>query len=213
VDGEGGGAGAAVDAADGDDEAARAGSGAGLAGGGHPGELAGQVGGPIRPGQQAAGAGDERRLDVGRVVVVADGDQRDRAVRRQVGEGGAGDQGDRRAGGDGGGQAGGAGIGQEGLPAGGLDGVPQGIGGAGVVVGDDDHRRDRRDGFEGHGHPPGAWNVGSADRGDGPRRSGAGKDGRAPDPVEDAPARMCITSAHARQDPAGVDGRFRELPR
>ena len=200
VDGDRGGAGAALDPAGGDDQAAVAGGGAGVAGDGDAGQLAGEVGDPVGPGEQAAGAGAEGGPDVGWAVVVADGDDRGAAVRRQVAERGAADQGDRRAGDQGGAQAGGTGVGHHDLPAGrGLDGVPQGVGGSRIVVGDDDQRGHRRNGFEGHGHPPGARGVWAQRAGwRCSARPGAGKNGRAAGPVEDAPARMCITPASAR---------------
>jgi len=133
--GDGGRAGAALDTAGGDDQGAVAAGGAGSGGGGDPGELARQVGGAVGPGEQAAGAGGHGRPDVGRAVVVADGDQRGPAVGWKVGQDGAPDQGDRRVGGEGGGQAGDAGGGHQHLPAGrGLDGVPQGVGRGRVVV-------------------------------------------------------------------------------
>jgi hypothetical protein len=196
VHGDGGGAGAALDAAGGDDQAGQATGGVRQVEGDEPGELAGQVGDPVGPGEQAAGTGGERGPDVGRAVVVADGDERDPAAAGQVGQGGAADQGDRRAAGQGGGETGVAGIGHEDLPAGrGLDGMPQGVGGAGIVVGDEDQRGHRWDGCDGHGHPPGALWGGLS----GPvgvlGRSGAGKDGRAAPGVEATSARMCITLA------------------
>jgi hypothetical protein len=165
VHGDGGGAGAALDAAGGDDQPEEATAGTRPVQGAEPGQLAWQVGDPVGPGEQAAGTRGERGPDVGRAAVVADGDQRGPAVAGQVGEGRAADQGDRRAAGQGGGQTGGAGVGHEDLPAGrALDRVPKGVGGAGVVVGDDDQWGRRRNGCEGHGHPPGASRVGSADR-------------------------------------------------
>jgi hypothetical protein len=141
-----------MDAAGGDDQAGEAVGGAGPTGGGDPGELARQVGGPVGPGEQAAGSYGERGPDVARAVVVADGDDRCPAVGGQVGEGVAADQGDRRPGGQRGGNAGGARVGREDLPAGrGLDRVAQRIGGTGVVVDDDHQREHRRNGCEGHG--------------------------------------------------------------
>jgi hypothetical protein len=192
VDRDGGGAGAALDPAGGDDQGAAAGSGR-LGGAGRPGELAGEVGGAVGPGEQAAGAGLEGGPQVGGPVVVADGEQRDAAAGGEVGEHRAADQGDRRAGGERGGEAGRPGLGDGDAPAGGgLDGVAQGVGGAGVVVGDDDQRQRRWDGFEGHGHPPGGVVVGG-------RR---GKDGRAPRAGEGAGGRMCITKGPPRPEMA-----------
>jgi hypothetical protein len=102
----------------------------------------------------------EGRAQVGGPLVVADGEQRDAAAGGEVGEQAAADQGDRRAGGERSGEAGRAGLRDGGPEAGGgLDGVAQGVGGAGVVVGDDDQRHGRGDGFEGHGHPPGGVMV------------------------------------------------------
>jgi hypothetical protein len=119
-----------------------AGGGAGLADQGDPRQLSREVGNSVGPGEQAAGAGGEGGSDVGWAVVVADGDDRGPAVRGQAGQRDAADQGDRRPGRQSGGQAGRAGIRHHHLPAGrGLGRVPEGIGGSGVVVGDDDQRR------------------------------------------------------------------------
>jgi hypothetical protein len=199
VDGDRGGAGAALDAAGGDDQAGMASDGVGLAGTGDPLQLSREVGGAVGPGEQAAGTGGEGGSDVGWAVVVADGDDRDPAVKWQAGQGGAADQGDRRAGHQRGLEAGWAGIGHHHLPAaGGLDRMPQGVGGSRVVVGDDDQRGQRRNGLEGHGassRVPGVW---VRDLAAALGRSGAGNNGRATGRVEDAPARMCITPAGAR---------------
>ena len=201
MDGDRGGTGATLDAPGGDDEAGGPGARSWLTGEGDPFELSEEIGGPVGPGEQAAGAGGEGGSDVGRALVVADGDDRDPAVRRQAGQRTAADEGDRHPADQGGGQTGGARIGHHHLPAGGgLDRVAQGVGGSGIVVHDDDQRGRRRIGFEGHGHPPGAWV--SAQRTGWPRPARRRKDGRAAGRVEDGPARMCITSP--RDPQAGV---------
>ncbi len=76
VGGDRGGAGAALDAADRDQRRGAWPGGRRLAGGGHPGQLGGQVGGAVGPGEQAAGAGGQCGAQVGRAVVVADGEHR-----------------------------------------------------------------------------------------------------------------------------------------
>jgi hypothetical protein len=141
VDRDRGGAGAALDAPSGDDEAGVSGGGNRLTGERDPFELSEEVGGPVRPAEQAAGAGGEGGSDVGRALVVADGDDRGPAVHWQVDQRTAADQGDRHPAGQGGGQAGGTRVGHHDLPAGrGLDRMAQRIGGSGIVVGDDDQR-------------------------------------------------------------------------
>jgi hypothetical protein len=165
VDGDGGGAGTAMHPAGGDDQTAAAGR-LRLTGGGGAGELAGEVGGAVGPGEHPGGAGLQGGAQVGRTVVVADGQQRHAAAGGELGQQGAADQGDRRTGGQRGGQAGRAGLrGGDPEAGGSLDGVAEGVGGAGVVVGDDHQRQGRGDGFGGHRHPPGGVTVGSAREG------------------------------------------------
>jgi hypothetical protein len=171
---DGGGAGAALHAADGDHQGAAAGS-LRTAAAGRAGELVGEVGGAVGPGEHPHGTGLERRAQVGGPVVVTDRQQRDAAAGGDLGQQGATDQGDRRAGGERGRQARRAGLCDGDPEAGGrLDGVAQGVGGAGVVVGDDDQRQGLEGGFGGHRHPPGGvMRVIGAGRMDG--RRGRGK--------------------------------------
>ena len=98
VDGDRGGANAAVDAPGDDDEAGVSSGGGWLGGEGDPFELTREVGGPVGPGEQAARPRRRGRLSMtsaGRSVV-ADGDDWDPAVHRRGWPGApAADQNDR----------------------------------------------------------------------------------------------------------------------
>jgi hypothetical protein len=154
---QGGGAGTALDTADCDEHARHLAGWLGPGDDRHAGQLTRQVRGPVRPGEQPAGARGERRAQVGRARVVPHGQDRDAAARREIAEQVASDQRRDGVGGERGGESAGAELGDDRSPARqALDGMTERVGRARVVVRDHDYRRQLMNHAQCHVHPPGS---------------------------------------------------------